>query len=133
MVMTVWQSWAARVSLVLVWWITACVSWIERDGMSRELMISQDLIPSTWHACLIWGGILVDALLGAGMALWHRAWLYRAALVMTIFMTLLATMIQPTLWLHPLGPLSKNLPILVMLGWLTNDAARSTRSARSPS
>ena len=32
-----------------------------------------------------------------------------------LIMTLLATAIDPGLWLHPLGPLSKNIPITAAL------------------
>jgi hypothetical protein len=32
-------------------------------------------------------------------------------------MTVVATVMQPTLWLHPLGPLTKNVPIAVVL-WI---------------
>ena len=40
---------------------------------------------------------------------------YWAALLLMAAMTLLATAIHPAWWLHPLGPLTKNLPIAAIL------------------
>ncbi len=38
-------------------------------------------------------------------------------------MTLAATVLQPGLWLHPLGPLLKNLPIAALLWHLYRRAS----------
>jgi hypothetical protein len=40
---------------------------------------------------------------------------YATALAVMIGMTLAATAIDPSWWLHPLGPLTKNLPIAAIL------------------
>ena len=40
---------------------------------------------------------------------------YFAALALMTAMTLVATVLQPALWLHPLGPLLKNLPMAALL------------------
>jgi hypothetical protein len=40
---------------------------------------------------------------------------YLAALGTMVVMTLAATAVAPALWLHPLGPLTKNVPIAVAL------------------
>ena len=39
------------------------------------------------------------------------------ALLAMLGMTLVATVMLPALWLHPLGPLTKNVPIAVVL-WM---------------
>ena len=39
------------------------------------------------------------------------------ALLAMLGMTVVATWLQPALWLHPLGPLTKNVPIAVVL-WI---------------
>jgi hypothetical protein len=46
-------------------------------------------------------------------------------------MTLLATLIHPAWWLHPFGPLTKNLPIAAILWVLIQHDGAST-SAPSP-
>lgn len=64
---------------------------------------------------LIVGGAAAD--LVVGLALWWRPGraTYLAALGLLLLMTAIATGLQPALWLHPLGPLLKNLPIAALL------------------
>jgi hypothetical protein len=40
---------------------------------------------------------------------------YGLALALMLCMTAIATVLDPSLWLHPLGPLTKNLPIAAIL------------------
>lgn len=111
----------ARLSLISVWLWTAIVSVQQRDGMSAELLRSYPALRPEWHAWIIWGGALVDLALGLAMALRPSRVVYLSALGMTLLMTLIGSLVDPTLWLHPLGPLSKNLPILVLLWMLARE------------
>lgn len=110
-----------RYSLVAVWLATAAVSAVEWRGMSRQLLLDAGV--TEHHALLIGSGIAVDAALG--LALWIKPGraVYAAALLMMIVMTLTATWLQPNLWLHPLGPLLKNLPIAAALWALMQEPA----------
>lgn len=106
-----------RYSLVAVWLITAAVSVWELHGQSRDLLAG---LPAMWNtpgrvAALILGGAAADAVLGLWMAWRPGRAAYAAALLLMAAMTVLATVIQPGLWLHPLGPLLKNLPIAAIL------------------
>ena len=119
-----------RASLVVVWLATAVVSVWELHGQSRELLAG---LPTAWaggHAlwlptAIILAGAAADAVLGLWLA--HRPGrkAYGAALLMMLAMTLLATAIQPAWWLHPFGPLTKNLPIAAILWVLLQDEATS--------
>ncbi|MBT0571065.1 DoxX-like family protein [Curvibacter sp. CHRR-16] len=103
-----------RWSLVIVWLGTAWVSWIERDGIGRDLLVQAN-IAEVWIAPAILAGIAVDLALGVLLLLRPRRWVYAAAMVMMLVMTAIATILQPSLWLHPLGPLLKNIPLAALL------------------
>lgn len=112
---------ALRYSLVAVWLGTAASSALEWHGMSRQILLDAGV--TEHHALLIGGGTVVDAALG--LALWLRPGraAYASALLMMLVMTLTATWLQPDLWLHPLGPLLKNLPIAAALWALMQEPA----------
>ena len=119
-----------RASRVVVWLATAVVSVWELHGQSRELLAG---LPTAWaggHApwlptAIILAGAAADAVLGLWLALRPGRKAYGAALLMMLAMTLLATAIQPAWWLHPFGPLTKNLPIAAILWVLLQDEATS--------
>lgn len=105
-----------RFSLVAVWLLTALTSLIELDGQSRRVLAEAGIASPPWLVgALIVGGAMADLVIG--LALWWRPGRasYLAALGLLLLMTAIATFLQPTLWLHPLGPLLKNLPIAALL------------------
>ena len=105
-----------RLSLVAVWLFTAFASIVELNGQSRQVLAEAGIASPPWLVqALIVGGAAAD--LAIGLALWLRPGRasYLAALGLMRFMTAVATVLQPSRWLHPLGPLLKNLPIAVLL------------------
>ena len=119
-----------RASLVVVWLATAVVSVWELHGQSRDLLAG---LPTAWTegntswlpTAIILAGAAADAVLGLWLALRPGRKAYGAALLMMLIMTVLATAIQPAWWLHPFGPLTKNLPIAAILWVLLQDEATS--------
>ena len=117
-----------RASLVVVWLATAVVSVWELHGQSRELLAG---LPTAWTegntswlpTAIILAGAAADAVLGLWLALRPGRKAYGAALLMMLAMTVLATAIQPAWWLHPFGPLTKNLPIAAILWVLLQDTS----------
>ena len=108
-----------RLSLVAVWLFTAFASIVELNGQSRQVLADAGIASPPWLVqSLIVGGAVAD--LAIGLALWWRPGRasYLAALGLMLLMTVMATFLQPTLWLHPLGPLLKNLPIAALLWYL---------------
>lgn len=121
------QKQAARfmhASLVVVWLGTALVSALDYFGLSglnhegARLLDQGGIGDARWQALLIWSGLLADLALGLGLLLRPGRAIYLSALLLMTAMTVIGTALQPTLWLHPLGPLLKNLPIAAMLWFL---------------
>ncbi|MGL4768325.1 MAG: DoxX-like family protein [Formosimonas sp.] len=112
-----------RMSLVAVWLITALVSIMEWHGQSTGLLTEAGLRNLTWINGLIGAGVALDVVLGLLLWLRPKRWVYAAALASTLLMSTVATALLPSLWLHPLGVLSKNIPIVVILWvlWLNEE------------
>lgn len=108
------QQWL-RLSIVAVWLATAIVSLWELEGQSAELLLAAGVQDPLLTRILILSGAGVDAALGLALLLRPARWNYLAALGVMGLMTAVATVIDPSLWLHPLGPLTKNLPIAAIL------------------
>ena len=106
-----------RLSLVFVWLWTAVVSVWELQGQSRELLVAGGVSDTGVANALVLAGAALDAILGLWLLLRPTRSAYLLALATMVVMTLVATVLSPYLWLHPLGPLSKNIPIAVVL-WL---------------
>ncbi len=106
-----------RYSLVLVWLATALVSVQELQGQSRMLLLASGVTDVRVANALVLAGAALDALLGLLLLVLPGRRVYGAALLAMLGMTLAATLLLPTLWLHPLGPLTKNVPIAVVL-WI---------------
>ncbi|QTN28322.1 DoxX-like family protein [Rhodoferax sp. AJA081-3] len=106
-----------RLSLVIVWLWTAVVSVWELQGQSRGLLFAGGVSDTGVANVLVLAGAALDAILGLWLLLRPTRPAYLLALATMVVMTLVATLLSPYLWLHPLGPLSKNIPIAVVL-WL---------------
>ncbi len=103
-----------RWSLVIVWLWTGIVSLIEIDGQSRDLLAHTGLGDRPIQALIV-SGAAVDIVLGLLMAIKPSRLVYICALGLMVVMTIVATITTPSLWLHPLGPLTKNIPIAACL------------------
>lgn len=106
-----------RAGLIFVWLSTAFASVWELQGQSLQLLSDGGIHDRSLAFPLILGGAGLDA--AFGLAMWIRPCrkVYLAALGTMIVMTIVATVVSPALWLHPLGPLTKNVPIAVAL-WI---------------
>ena len=112
-----------RLSLGAVWLVTAAVSLLELNGQSREVLADAGVTSPSWLVqSLIIGGAVADLLVGIALWRWPSRTSYISALALMATMTLAATVLQPSLWLQPLGPLLKNLPIAAVLWHLIRRA-----------
>ncbi len=115
---------ALRFSLVFVWLATAAASVAELDGQASALLARAGWSDPFAIRAVVLAGAGVDALLGLAMALRPGPRAYGAALAVMVLMTLVATVLLPALWLHPLGPLTKNIPLAAGLWLLLREEPR---------
>lgn len=117
-----WLGWlvpAMRGSLATLWIVTALVSlW----GYPREdslALLARTGLQGAWATAALWSAGLLDLLLGLATLLprWRpRVYALQAALVATY--TVIISVWLPEQWLHPYGPVLKNLPLLTMIACL---------------
>jgi uncharacterized protein YbjT (DUF2867 family) len=117
-----WTLPLLRLTLAVVWWITAAVSFGLYPVEQSYTLLARTGIPAALQPLMLYGAAGLDALLGV-LTLWplrprtrRRLWAAQALLIG--FYTVLITWRLPEFWLHPYGPLSKNLPILGVLALL---------------
>lgn len=107
-----------RLSIALVWIMTGVVS-LGLYPVEESYALLVRIGITGWLAPLmLYGAALLDLCFGiATLALKRRRWLWVAQLLVIGFYTLIITFRLPEFWLHPYGPLSKNLPMLAAI-WL---------------
>jgi uncharacterized protein YbjT (DUF2867 family) len=111
-----WALPLLRASVALVFIVTGLVSLgLYPVSDSRVLLAGAGLYGSAADAALF-GGALLDLLLGFGMLVPRaRRIAYAAAIVLLLAYTAIISALLAPLWLHPFGPVLKNLPILAAL------------------
>ena len=112
-----------RLSIAFLWLATAAVSIGEWHGQSKDLLAMAGITDPVRQTSWIWLGAAVDGALGLAILAWPGRWTYLVALTMMAVMTVVATILLPGLWLHPLGPLTKNIPVAAAL-WILSRADR---------
>jgi uncharacterized protein YbjT (DUF2867 family) len=109
-----------RVTVALVWIVAGVVSLgLYPVEQSLALLARTGLTGGLAYAAL-YGAALLDLVLGAATLLMRdrRLWLVQFMLVLGY--TLIITFALPEQWLHPFGPIAKNLPFLAALLLLYN-------------
>lgn len=105
----------ARLALAFMWLFTAATSFWWGRAIGYEVLALQDIRGAFADVCIN-AGSLVDA----GIGLWllsnyQPRWCYRLQIAIILSYSLLLTLIAPQFWLHPFGPLTKNIPIVALI------------------
>ena len=105
-----------RISIALVWIWTAVVSlWLYPRGSSYELL-ARTGIGLSLAPLLLYAAAVLDLLFGmATLLMRDRRLLWLAQIVVIVGYTVIITWRLPEFWLHPYGPILKNLPMLAAL------------------
>lgn len=106
--------------------LSLAVVWLATGALSLGIYPQADSLLLLEHVGLHGNGALIALYLAASMdiilglltlfAPRKTLWQFQAALIAVY--TLIISIWLPEFWLHPFGPILKNLPILVLLGLL---------------
>ncbi|NYE64029.1 uncharacterized protein YbjT (DUF2867 family) [Duganella sp. 1224] len=116
----VWH-WAApmiTLAMAALWLWTAAVSWFGWPHAQSHAWLAACGVPAPAREVTLLAASLADALIGALLLLRPRRWLWAAQLALVGGYTLAMSACLPGFWLHPFGPLSKNLPLLALMLWM---------------
>lgn len=113
----------AGASLAIVWLGTAMVS-LRDGGQAGAALLQSTRLGAQAAMAVVWLGSAWDVIIGLALLLRPGLLTCRVAAAGLIAMTALATWLLPALWLDPLGPLLKNLPLLALLRLLAGMEAR---------
>jgi uncharacterized protein YbjT (DUF2867 family) len=105
-----------RATVGLVWIITGVVSLgIYPVADSYDLLARLGLSGAVAAAAL-YGSAALDLVLGFGVFLVkRRKWLWRAQMSLIVAYSIIIAIYLPEYWVHPYGPLTKNLPMLAAI------------------
>jgi uncharacterized protein YbjT (DUF2867 family) len=107
-----------RASIALVWLIAAVVSLGLYPTADSYALLARTGVTGALAPPALYGAALLDLGLGvATLAMRRRRRLWLAQIALIIGYSLVISWRLPEFWLHPFGPLAKNLPLLAAL-WL---------------
>jgi len=113
-----WLQPILRLSIAVVWLIAGIVSMGVYPVEESYAMLARVGITGTFAPLALYGAAALDIAFGLGtLFLRNRRLLWIAQATLICMYTLTITVYLPEFWLHPFGPLAKNLPILAVI-WL---------------
>jgi len=118
---------AAKYSLAFLWIFTGLTSIFLSPEIGYELLANADITGSIADIAVYAGGIL-DIVLGLWLITSVKTKLCCIIQVAVIAAyTVLLTFIDASFWLHPFGPITKNIPIIVLIGYVyANNVSNSS-------
>ncbi|WP_394781006.1 SDR family oxidoreductase [Undibacterium sp.] len=130
--MAEWNNAIFRIALALLWLATGALSLgVYPVASSLELLaplgLHGDLAVTT-----LYGAAGFDIVMGAACLFYPRRGLWLLQMAVVLVYTGLITAYLPQFWLHPFGPILKNIPILAMLVVLYAGEQSRTRLANVP-
>ena len=119
-----WLGTLLRISIALVWLVSGVVSlWLYPVHESQALLARAG-IPDSWAVAALYCGAGLDLLLGIATLLpFRRRWLWVLQAMTIVAYTAFISFRLPEFWLHPFGPVLKNIPLLVAI-WIMYELER---------
>jgi hypothetical protein len=105
-----------RWSIGLMWILTGVVSLGLYPVERSYALLASVGIGAAMAPLFLYGAALLDLALGiAVFVLRRRLWLWRFQIALIIGYTLIISVALPEFWLHPFGPVLKNVPLLAAI------------------
>lgn len=105
-----------RFAIAFVWIATGIVSLGVYPVSGSYALLARVGLGGVAATIALYGAALLDLAFGIGtLALSDRRWLWRAQMALIAAYMVLITLFLPEYWLHPYGPLTKNLPMLAAI------------------
>jgi uncharacterized protein YbjT (DUF2867 family) len=105
-----------RASIAIVWIVTGIISLgVYPVAQSYELLARVG-VPHSLAPLALYGAAMLDLAFGIGvLVLRRRRWLWRAQIALILGYSVIIAWMLPEFWLHPFGPLLKNIPLLAAI------------------
>ena len=111
-----WLMPLMRWALAFVWIVTGIVSLGVYPVEESYALLARVGLTGVAAAVALYGAALIDLAFGIGIVLMRRRkWLWRAQMALIAGYTAIISWFLPEFWLHPYGPLTKNVPMLVAI------------------
>jgi uncharacterized protein YbjT (DUF2867 family) len=101
--------------LAIVWIVTGLLSLGIYPVEESYALLTQVGLEGTLASIALYGAALLDIGLGIATLAWPGRWLWRMQIILMAGYTIIISLFLPEFWLHPFGPILKNLPILALL------------------
>jgi len=115
-----------RVVLAIVWIVTGLLSFGLYPVSDSMALLRQVGLEGLGAHVALYGAAMLDCLLGIATLLAPGRLLWRLQFALIAAYSVIISIFLPQYWLHPFGPLLKNLPILAILVVLDAGEARKT-------
>ena len=103
-----------RLSIAFVWIFTGVVSALFFPLQQSYAMLAEVGIAGIWGPVMLYSASTMDLLLGVATLVSYRLPLVALMqIAVMLIYTFIITFALPEQWLHPFGPVSKNLPLIV--------------------
>jgi nucleoside-diphosphate-sugar epimerase len=105
-----------RWSIAFVWLLTGYLSAFVFPSESSYALLSRVGIDDHYAGLFLYGAAAIDIALGVATAITYRIQIigYLQIALITVY-TLIISIYLPEQWLHPFGPISKNLPLIIAI------------------
>ena len=112
-----------RYTLAIVWLVTGILSVGIFPQDESLTLLEQVGLHDEAGVVALYGSASIDIALGILTIAYPSVWLWRVQIALVLGYSIIITIFLPWYWLHPFGPILKNLPILLLL-WLLHEHER---------